>query len=66
MSNICQFRFPDVFLVCLTDEHFIHDDAQRPPVTQLVVSRLHEDFRGDVVGRSHGRISLRVTQRDRK
>lgn len=53
-------------VVRLTYEHFIHDDPQRPPVTQLVVSRLHEDFRGNVVWGSHGGISLRVTQRDRR
>lgn len=43
----------------LTDEHFIHDDPQRPPVAQLVVSRLHEDLRSDVVRRAHRGIGLR-------
>jgi len=47
----------------LTDEHFVHDDTQRPPVTQLVVARLQEDFRGNVVRCSHSRVRLKVTER---
>lgn len=50
-------------VVRLTDEHFIHDDTQGPPVAQLVVSGLHEDLGGDVVGGPHGGISLGVTDR---
>lgn len=51
----------NLYVVCLTNEHFIHDDSQRPPVAQLVVSSLHEDLRGDVVRGPHGGISLGVT-----
>lgn len=50
-------------VVRLTDEHFIHDDTQGPPVAQLVVSGLHEDLGGDVVWGPHGGISLGVTDR---
>ena len=34
----------------VTYQHFIHDDPQAPPVTELVVTVLHEDLGGDVVG----------------
>lgn len=53
-------------VVRLTDEHFIHDDTQGPPVAQLVVSGLHEDLGGDVVGGPHSGISLGVTDRQSK
>ena len=33
----------------LTNEHFIHDHPQRPPITELVVPGLHEHLRSNVV-----------------
>lgn len=56
-----QRYWPFPAVVRLTDEHLIHDDTQGPPVAQLVVSSLHENLRGDVVGGPHGGISLGVT-----
>lgn len=44
----------------LTNEHLIHDDPQRPPVTELVVPCLHENLWGDVVWCSHCGISLKT------
>lgn len=37
-----------------TYQHLIHDDAQAPPITELVISILHEDLWCDVVWGPHG------------
>lgn len=37
----------------LTDQHLIHDDPKRPPVTELVVPGLHEHLGSDVVGSAY-------------
>ena len=53
----------------LTNQHLIHDDAQAPPITLLVVAILHEDFRGNVVRRANSRKGLgreRETGRERQ
>lgn len=42
-----QKKFPES--TRLTNEHFIHDHPQRPPVTELVVPGLHEHLRSNVV-----------------
>lgn len=53
------FFSPDVRKTdVLTYQHLIHDDPQGPPVAQLIVARLQEDFGGDVVRRAHCGISL--------
>lgn len=43
----------------LTDEHLIHDDAERPPVTELVVPGLHEHLGRNVVRSTHCGESLK-------
>lgn len=42
-----QKKFPES--TRLTNEHFIHDHPQRPPITELVVPGLHEHLRSNVV-----------------
>ena len=39
-----------------TDEHLVHDDAQRPPVALWAVALLLEHFGRDVVGRADSRV----------
>lgn len=41
-----------------TDQHLVHDHSQGPPVAELVIARLHEDFRSNVVWCSNCGISL--------
>ena len=41
-----------------TDEHLVHDDAQRPPVALVPIALLHEDLGRNVVRRAHGRVRL--------
>lgn len=40
----------------LTNQHFVHDDTQTPPVAGWPVPGLQEHLRGDVVGRAHGAV----------
>ena len=47
----------------LTHEHLIHDDPQRPIVTLVCVSSLHEDFWSNVVGSTNCRECLRRGRR---
>ena len=39
-----------------SDQTFEHDCANTPPITAVVVALAAEDFRGDVVGGTNGRV----------
>lgn len=43
----------------LTNQHFIHNDAQTPPITKLVIPILHKHFWSDVVRGSNSGESLK-------
>lgn len=43
-----------------TNEHFVHDHAKWPPVAWTCVTRLHEDLRSNIVGRTDGWIGLQI------
>lgn len=42
-----------------TNQHFIHNDAQTPPITKLVIPILHKHFWSDVVRGSNSGESLK-------
>uniref|UniRef100_A0A2P2MJQ2 Uncharacterized protein n=1 Tax=Rhizophora mucronata TaxID=61149 RepID=A0A2P2MJQ2_RHIMU len=41
----------------VTHKHFIHDSTKRPPITFHSISFLQQNFRGNIIRRSNGRIS---------
>ena len=58
VSNPCPRSRPNTARRPRTDEHLVHDDAQRPPVALVPIALLHEDLGRNVVRRAHGRVRL--------
>lgn len=65
-SGLKLLRMIKVTVSYPTYQHLIHDDTKAPPITELVVSILHEDLWGDVVWGSHRGESLTARRQCRE